>query len=237
MKSRPKQWLLDSEQSTFWFKLTTQKHRMNSERKAMKIKPFLRGRQAPSCQHFLTLVAFAGLLPCVAFAQQPRDSAASSQSHTTQSFHASFVGTCHNKDDFSFTGTPIFNGTSGAIRIYCQIAGHGTAGHFVASDSGEEEVGAPCNALTASLVVLSFDDQQDQLFLRNSAVGTDCAVSANVRNPRVTFVVLGGTGRFEGATGTVTKNAINILLAGSALGGDGFVGAFSGTLEGSIIMK
>ena len=204
----------------------------------MKIKPFLRARQlARSCKHFLPAVAFAGLLSVVAFAQQREDSSAGSQAPKTQPFHARFVGTCHNKDDFSFTGTPIFNGTTGAVRIYCEVAGHGTAGHFIASDSGEEEVGASCNSLTASLVVRSFDDQLDQLVLRNSAAGTDCPVSPGVRNPRATLVVLGGTGRFEGATGTLTKTAINILLAGSALGGDGFVGAFSGTLDGSITMK
>ena len=183
--------------------------------------------------------ACATLLSSVAFAQEP--SAALPRART-QTFHATFTGTCQNKDDFSFTGTPIFGTAtgSGAIRIYCQAAGDGTQGHFLAAIPVEEhqEVSNSCNTITASVLVLSFDQAHDQLFLKLGAPGTDCInFTTGVGNPKSTYVVLGGTGRFAGATGSITSNAQTIFLALSALGGDGFFVALSETLDGTLIFQ
>jgi hypothetical protein len=191
-------------------------------------------------KHLLAGAACATLLSTVAFAQEA--SAALQVAHSTQTFRITFTGACHNNDNFSFTGTPIFSTAtgSGAIRVDCEVAGDGTHGHFLATNFEEEhqEVSNSCNTITASVFVLSFDVAHDQLFLKLGAPGSDCINSTTgVGNPKATYVVLGGTGRFAGATGSVTANTQTIFLALSALGGDGFLNAISGTMEGSIVLK
>ena len=171
--------------------------------------------------------------------------------HGTQPFHATYAGTCTNKDDFSFTGAPLFNGTnfnSGALRVFCNFAGNGTHGHFIAQLAADDQpTTSPCTLpgggpgvkgmVPAWLFILSFEATADQLFLKSTS-GTDCLdPAANVSYPRTVFNVLGGTGRFEGASGTISFADKSIILAFSALGTVGVVAANSGTLDGFITLK
>jgi hypothetical protein len=202
--------------------------------------------------HRLPAVIFCAVsLSGAAFAQtKPHDI------HGLQSFQAKFAGVCTNKDDFSLTGAPLFNGTnlnSGAIRIFCNLAGDGTHGHFTAQllvDLQPQQPPIPCtlpgggagggDKLPAWLFILSFDDTQDQLFLSSSS-GTDCSpISSGPPRgsyPRATFTVLGGTGRFEGASGTINFADTTINLAFSRLATVGVVAANAGTLDGSVNLK
>lgn len=169
----------------------------------------------------------------------------------TQPFSATLSGTCTNKDDFSFTGVPAGLIPGQALRIYCVTAGRSTQGHYTAQILAEEQLtGNPCQspagapggeaAVRAYLIVLSFAATDEQLFLRLNGSGkyTECLTGPGTTAPgRATLDVIGGTGRYEGAAGTLT-NVINpIALAFSALGGDGFLSAFSGTLDGFLTLK
>jgi len=188
------------------------------------------------------VIACAALLCGAASAQE--------QPHGTQPFHATMAGTSINKDDFGFTGTPLFNGTSGAIRAHSDIAGESTHGRYTAQAQFEATYTSPFPVCTQPgggsgiqavykgfIVVMSFNPTQDQLFLALSS-GTDCFnPSAGVNIGQVTFRVIGGTGRFEGATGTLVNPYKGIGLAASALGPSGFFNAVTGTFDGFITLK
>jgi len=166
----------------------------------------------------------------------------------TQPFHASIAGTCTNKDDFSFTGAPIFNGTSGAYRIACNLLGDSTHGQLTFHALAEEQFATvPCALpgggagiqfpLKGFTVALTFHAQQDQLFLILSS-GSECgALSPPIGFGKATFSVAGGTGRFQGASGTMSIAWQDVIVAGSALGGDGFFSGFGGTLDGFVNLK
>jgi hypothetical protein len=200
------------------------------------------------CAASLSGAAFAQTQP-----QEPHDV------HGLQSFQAKFAGVCTNKDDFSLTGAPLFNGTnpnSGAIRIFCNLAGDSTHGHFIAQflvDLQPQQPHIPCilpgggagggDKLPAWLFILSFDETQDQLFLSSSS-GTDCGPILSgpptiftPTYPRTVFSVLGGTGHFEGASGTISLADTTIVLALSRLATVGVVSANAGTLDGSVNLK
>ena len=171
----------------------------------------------------------------------------------TQPFHAAYAGTCTNKDDFSLTGAPLFNGTnynSGALRVFCNFAGNGTHGEFTGQLVADDQpTTSTCTlpgggtggkaVVPAWLFVLSFNERQDQLFLSSNS-GTDCAnfaVSPPMTYPQATFTVMGGTGRFEGASGTISFVDKSIILAFSRLATVGVFAANSGTLDGFITLK
>lgn len=168
----------------------------------------------------------------------------------TQPFHATMAGSSVNKDDFSFDATPLFNGMSGAIRAYSTIAGDGTHGRYTAQGLFEAVFTAPftlCaqpgggggiqSSYKGFVLVMSFNATQDQLFLALSN-GSDCFnPSAGVSVGQATFKVIGGTGRFEGATGTLVNSYKGIGVAASALGPSGFFNAVSGTFDGFITLK
>ncbi len=156
-------------------------------------------------------------------------------------FHASFAGTCTNKDDFSFTGgTPTF---------YCTIAGKSTLGEYTAQTVTEAPPdGKTCTlpdggsgvelVFVAEVFVLSFAATREQLFLNLSPSVTSHACidpTTGVFIGQTTFDVSGGTGRFEGVTGTIVKTWKVITLAPPASSpGKGFFGNFTGTFDGTI---
>ena len=167
----------------------------------------------------------------------------------TQPFHASIAGSCTNKDDFSFTGTPATVAPGGALRIHCVVAGKSTFGQYTAQILAEELVTGNLCLTTAGvggleaavkelIVVMSFSATDDQLFLKLGGAGPECLTPlGTVAVGQATLIVAGGTGRYAGATGSVTNILAPIALAFSALGGDGFLSAFSGTLDGFITLK
>ena len=194
-----------------------------------------------------TILLCAAALSTVAMAQERL--AASSHVSGTQPFHATITGTCTNKDDFSFTGTPPGLAPGGALRIYCVVAGDSTHGRYNAQILAEGLVtantctsggaGGVVGVVKAYVFVLSFTGSQDQLFLNlGSAGGSECLTPPGaIAAGQTTLNVAGGTGRFAGATGTLANRIAPIALAFSALGGDGFFSAFSGELEGFITLK
>ena len=158
-------------------------------------------------------------------------------------FHASFAGTCANKDDFSFTGTPAHS---------CTVAGKSTRGPFTAQSVGETPAdGQTCPlpgggsgvqlAFVGDVTVLSFAATQEQLFLHLSPSVTNRACFdplTGVFTPvggETIFEVSGGTGRFAGATGTIVETWTGMALAPSASPpGRGFFTNFTGAFEGTI---
>jgi hypothetical protein len=195
----------------------------------------------------LAIVAVcAAALSGAAFAEEPPQT---SLVPGVQPFHATIAGTCTNKDDFSFTGTPPALAPGGALRIHCVLAGNSTQGRYTAQALSELLVTAtPCtvaggvSGLQADakgfLVVLTFTTTDDQLFLKLGSGGSECLTPPGVVAPgRATLLVIGGTGRFQRATGTLESAFNPIALAFSALGGDGFFSAFSGTLDGFLARK
>ena len=187
----------------------------------------------------------AGSLSGSAFADDRQPGASHNGGrHTLQ---AKAAGTCTNKDDFSFTGTGAGFFPGGALRIHCVLAGDSTFGSFTAQSLAEAKVTAnTCTfsgasgleaALAGYLVVVSFDATQEQLFLTLKS-GSECLTPpGTVAGGKASLDVIGGTGRFEGASGTLAHVLSPIALAFSALGGDGFMSAFTGTIEGRINLK
>jgi len=194
------------------------------------------------------VVVCAALLSTAAFAQE--SSPAAPHIVGPQPFHANFAAVSVNKDDFGFTTTPLFNGTSGAIRASATLSGDGTHGHFTGQGVFEAIYTNPARACTQPggaagiaalykgfVLVMTFDSAQDQLFLALSS-GSDCFNPiAHVSTGQATFSVVGGTGRFEGATGTLVNPYKAIFLAASALGPNGLFNAISGTFDGFITLK
>jgi hypothetical protein len=158
-------------------------------------------------------------------------------------FHASFAGTCANKDDFSFTGEPAHS---------CTVAGKSTQGPFTAQSVGEVVPdGLTCPlpgggsgvgfAFVGDVTVLSFAATQEQLFLHLSPSVTNRVCfdpATNVFTPvggQNIFEVSDGTGRFAGAKGTIVETWTGRILAPLApLPAKGFFANFIGTFEGTI---
>jgi hypothetical protein len=170
----------------------------------------------------------------------------------TQPFRATVTGTCTNKDDFSFTGIPAGLAPGQSLRIHCVVSGRSTHGLFSAQILAELQVttngcmtpaGAPGGEAVVKgyVAVLSFAATEDQLFLRLSPTappGTECLTGPGTPAPgRGTLDVIGGAGRYHGATGSLSHFLNPIALAFSALGGDGFLSAFSGSFDGSITLQ
>jgi len=183
---------------------------------------------------------------------QPQLPAAIAPVAGTQPFRATVTGTCTNKDDFSFTGIPAGLAPGQAVRIHCVVTGRSTRGLFSAQILAELQVtangcmtpaGVPGGeaVVRGYVAVLSFAASEDQLFLRLSptaAPGTECLTGPGTPAPgRGTVDVIGGTGRYQGATGSLSHFLNPIALAFSALGGDGFLSAFSGSFDGSITLQ
>jgi hypothetical protein len=198
-------------------------------------------------RHRLPIVVVCAASLCVAASAQERPAVIPHVSGT-QPFHAGIAGTCTNKDDFSFTGTPAGVAPGLSLRIHCVVAGKSTHGEYTAQILAEEQVTAtPCTSGGAGglegvvkgyISVLSFAETEDQLFLKGSGGGSQCLTApGTVGGGQATLSVAGGTGRYEGATGTVVNILNPIALAFSALEGDGFLSAFSGTLDGFITLK
>jgi hypothetical protein len=157
-----------------------------------------------------------------------------------KAFHASFAGTFTNKGDFSFTGTP---------GAYDTVAGESTLGRYIAQLVVElSPDGQTCPlpdggsgvelVFVGEVVVLSFAATGEQLFLHlsPSVPSHQCIEPATgVGIGQATFDVSGGTGRFEGATGTIVKTFKTIRLAPPATPpGKGFFGSFTGTFDGTV---
>ena len=180
---------------------------------------------------------FVGLVLAVAVA-----------SVAAEPFHANIAGACTNKDDFSFTGAPLFNGETGAVRISCALTGTSTHGCFTATLLSEAQVTTtPCTQPDGGsgietppqgeLVVLTFNTRNDQLFLRLTS-GTQCqSLATGLGVAHTTTEVIGGTGRFAGATGTLDGDNTTLVLGVSALGPSGFFTNYTGTLQGSISLN
>ena len=152
-------------------------------------------------------------------------------------FHASFAGTITNKDDFSFTGTP---------GSYTNVAGKSTLGPYTAQLVYEASPdGNTCTlpggssgvefALAGEIVVLSFTEKGKQIFLNLSPSGQLVCFDPipSLIIGQATFDVIGGTGRFAGATGTIVKTFKTIGLAAAAPGRGIFL-SFTGTFDGTI---
>jgi hypothetical protein len=156
-------------------------------------------------------------------------------------FHASLVGTCTNKDDFSFTGTPAH---------YCTGVGKSTLGPYTTQLVGETPPdGQKCplpgggsgmeTVAVGEVFVLSFPATGEQLFLHLSPSVTSHACfdpTKGIFIGQTTFDVSGGTGRFAGATGTLAETFTAIVLAppASPPGGKGFFSNLTSTFDGTI---
>ena len=165
-----------------------------------------------------------------------------------QPFHATLAAISTNKDDFAFTTTAPFNGSSGAIRALAMLTGHSTHGAYTGQGVFEAIYTNPVPACTQPggsggveavykgfLVVMTFSATGDQLFLALSS-GSDCFnPMTGVSTGQATFKVVGGTGRFEGATGTLVNPYRAAFLAASAV--HGLFNAVSGTFDGFITLK
>ena len=195
-----------------------------------------------------TVIACGALLCGAAFAQsQPREAP---EAHGTQPFRASVAGVCMNKDDFAFTKAPVLGATGGALRIYCDLIGDSTHGRLTFQAVAEEDFSpASCTLagglsggfqfpLTGYMIVLTFTTEQDQLYL-SLISGSECGNPAitPIGIGQATLKVLGGTGRFVGASGMLSHSWSDVTLALSVLGGDGFFASFNGTLDGLITLK
>ena len=154
-------------------------------------------------------------------------------------FHASFVGSSTNKDDFSFTGTS---------AAYLTVAGKSTLGPYTAQLVAEnppdgEACPLPGGGSGVELVfvgeaaALSFAATEGQLFLNLSPSVTSHGCfdpATGVATGQTTFDVSGGTGRFVGATGTILKTWKFISLTFPSPSSKGFFGSFTGTFDGTI---
>ena len=159
-------------------------------------------------------------------------------------FHASFAGTCANKNDFSFTGTTTAHS--------CTVAGKSTQGPFTAQSVGEVAPdGLTCPlpgggsgvgfAFVGDVTVLSFAATQEQLFLHLDPDVTNRVCfdpATNVFTPvggQNIFEVSGGTDRFDGAKGTIVETWTGRILAPPASPDSrDFFANFTGTFEGTI---
>lgn len=208
--------------------------------------------------HRLPLLIFGAGSLFIAAAQEklnspePRPPVAAEPVPGSQPFRATVTGSCTNKDDFSFTGIPAGLAPGQALRIHCVLTGRSVHGPFSAQILAEEQVtttgcmspaGAPGLLATFKgfVAVFSFTATEDQLFLRLSATvpaGTECLTPPGTQAPgRGALDVIGGTGRYQGATGTVSVFLNPTLLAVSALGGDGFLSAFPASFDGTITLQ
>jgi hypothetical protein len=208
--------------------------------------------------HRLTLLSLCAGALFTAAAQQTMTTqehdrpAAIGPAAGAQPFRATVTGACTNKDDFSFTGIPAGLAPGQSLRIFCVVTGRGTHGQFLAHILAEEQVtptgcmtpaGAPglLAAVKGFVMVISFSATDDQIYLSLSptaAPGTECLTGPGTTAPgRGTLNVVGGTGRYRGATGSLSVFLDPTLLAVSALGGDGFLSAFPASLDGQITLK
>jgi hypothetical protein len=199
--------------------------------------------------HRFTITVLCAATLCMAAAGQEQ-AAALPHVAGMQPFHATFAATSVNKDDFAFSTTPLFNGASGAIRASVTMTGDGTHGHFTGQGLFEAIFTSPLpvcaqpgggggiqSAYKGFVLVITFSSRQDQLFLALTN-GSDCFNPAiGISSGQITFKAIGGTGRFEGASGTLVNPYTGIGLAASALAPSGFFNAVAGTLDGFLTLK
>jgi len=155
-------------------------------------------------------------------------------------FHATFAGTDINKDDFSFTGEPRVDNLI--------LAGKSTLGEYtVQAVEAAQPDGKTCTppdggngvelVISDAAYVLSFPERGENLFLRVSPGLTSHAClnpDTFVASVQATFDVSGGTGRFEGASGTISETLLFIGLARPSPPGRGFFASKTGTFDGTI---
>jgi hypothetical protein len=153
------------------------------------------------------VMAVAALLP---LALMP---AAFADSRTTTPLRATFSGDF--VVTFSDTGPPVL-----------RFSGHGTGTHLgrASVEGGAvfgEEVSPGCFRLEDDEVILTAADGSE-LFLVNEAV--DCVNPPHV-SATGTYTVVGGTGRFDGASGEGTVSTA-ALITGELPDDSGFTGTF-----------
>jgi hypothetical protein len=152
-------------------------------------------------------------------------------------FDARFAGTTVTTP-FTFTGGPGFlltvtgRSNQGAFdsQFVAEFTPTGNECELRNGDRGQE------SEFVGEVIVLTFEKSVDQLFLTLQR-GTSCQ---SIVNPAafdgVTYLaVSGGTGQFEGASGTMTKTwSVTVLAVGpdptSLLFGS-FQGRYDGTIE------
>lgn len=197
----------------------------------------------PTPRTRLTCLTGAILVVAASLAQ----AASADRDRDRDGFRAKVAGTCTNKDDFSFTGAATGFYPGGAFRIHCVLTGDSSLGRLDAQILAELRItGDGCSVpgasgllatVTGYVLVFSLADTQEQLFLTLKD-GSECLTPPGTAGPgTVQLTVTGGTGRFGRAGGTVVNKLAPIALAFSALGGDGFVSAFSGTFEGDVVLR
>jgi hypothetical protein len=159
-------------------------------------------------------------------------------------FRATFAGIYTNKDDFNYTGSEREQGllglvsgksTLGYFAGYLVVSTVGTAQEYLDSSGNRgTEV-----ANTVESFVLTFEDTGELLFLKNSETNAvpPCLVPGVGGSGNTGLDVVGGTGRFDGATGHVSKPFNLISLVAPASPGKGRMDSLSGTLEGTIQLK
>jgi hypothetical protein len=135
----------------------------------------------------------------------------------------------HAKTSVPFKG--VFEGTFeiNPANLHLHFSGEGPASHLgdsgIVGDSQLVPAG-PCFEIATDAVTLSAANG-DQLFLTNS--GQDCFDAAGNIVGNATFTITGGTGRFDGASGTGTTQVVatpdQTGLAGS------FILLFSGRIS------
>jgi hypothetical protein len=198
--------------------------------------------------HRLAAVVAIAACSCAAACAQGR-TAEPREVHGFQPFHAGSAGICTNKDDFSFSGASSI-GLTGAFRIYCDLIGGSTHGSLKFQALAEEVFSTTACTLAGGVsggyqyplkgftIVLTFNSKLDQLFLTLGS-GSECGNPAitPVGIGKATLTVVGGTGRFDGASGTLSISWQDRILAVSALQNIGFFANFNCTVDGFITLQ
>jgi hypothetical protein len=159
-------------------------------------------------------------------------------------FRATFAGFFTGKPDFNYKGSERELGYFGIVTGKSTL-GHWT-GHMIVSAvaTGRECLGVGGNKgvepeLLIEVFVVTFEDTGEQLFLRQNLAnpGHACRVAGVGGSGAWRLDVIGGTGRFEGATGLLVKSYTIVSLFAPTSPGRGRVDQVTGSLEGTIQLK
>ncbi len=158
-------------------------------------------------------------------------------------FQATFAGSLVNKSDFSYTdvvtdssSTGFFQGKSTLGNFTAQLVT--TAGATGKDCAGANNAKGAEGRMKGSAYIFTFNDTGDQLFLQLNASKSSlyCGVTG-VGTAGVSYLdVISGTGRFEGATGSLVKTWKAAAVAPPSAPGKGRLSTFTGSFDGTVVL-